>query len=212
MSDAFIGRRSDYQAAELAAETLRPDPIVQLRDWLQEAVAQDVIEPSAMCLSTVSREGRPSSRMVLLRGLDSRGLRFFTNYESRKALELSGNPAAALCFWWGELERQVRVEGHVERLSSAESDAYFAGRPRKSRLASAASPQSRPIPDREALERRMAELDAQFPEEVPRPPHWGGYLLVPDRFEFWQGRRARLHDRFVYDRTAESWQITRLAP
>lgn len=204
--------RSEYGQRSLDVSDLSPDPIDQLRLWLDEAIAANVVEPSAMCLSTVGPLNRPSARMVLLRGLSERGLTFFTNYESRKGSELDLNPWACATFWWGGLERQVRIEGRISMLSAEESDAYFAARPRQSQLASAASPQSQAVANREELEGLVAQLAAQYPADVPRPEHWGGYVLTPDQFEFWQGRSARLHDRLAYLREDDAWRIARLAP
>ncbi|MBX7132308.1 MAG: pyridoxamine 5'-phosphate oxidase [Fimbriimonadaceae bacterium] len=212
MSDAYLGVRASYERADLEAEHLDPDPIVQLRRWIEEAMSEGVIEPNAMCLSTVDESGQPHSRIVLLRGLDARGLTFFTNYESQKGRDLASNPQASVCFWWGAMERQVRVEGLVEKVSSEESDAYFASRPRESQLASASSPQSREIESRAELDAAMAEYGRIHPDDIARPSNWGGYRLVPNRFEFWQGRPARLHDRLVYVRSDEAWVIQRLAP
>lgn len=212
MSDAFIGHRNEYSLHGLDIEDLDPDPIAQLEKWLSEAVAVGMVEPSAMSLATADKGGKPSNRVVLLRGLDERGLVFYTNYESRKGQELKSNPWAAVCFWWPQLERQARVEGKVSRVPKEESDAYFAVRPRESRLASAASPQSRPVKSRHELEASLRELAERYPAEVPRPKHWGGYRLKPIRFEFWQGRPARLHDRFAFDLLDGTWQIVRLAP
>ena len=165
-----------------------------------------------MTLATVGADGRPAARIVLLRQWDARGFVFFTNYESRKGADLAAHPAAALVFWWGELERQIRVEGNVERVLEAESDAYFASRPRGHRLAAWASSQSAVVPNRETLERAVSEAEARFPDDVPRPPFWGGFRVVPDRFEFWQGRPNRVHDRIAYERNPEGWMLTRLAP
>lgn len=204
--------RSDYAKGELTEATRPTDPIEGLGAWIEDAKAAGAPEPTGMCLATASLDGLPSARFVLLRGLDPRGLTFYTNYASRKGEELDDNPRAAAAFWWPLLERQVRVEGHVERVSAEESDAYFAERPIKSRFASASSPQSREVPDRETLEHGMADLMAEHPDGPPRPEFWGGYRIVPDRIEFWQGRRARLHDRFLYERTAEGWSVMRLAP
>ncbi len=206
-----LGGRSEYGLAALNREELPDDPVELLRQWLAEAVTAGVIEPSAMCLSTVS-EGRPSSRMVLLRGLDGSGLTFFSNYLSRKGSELDANPYASVCFWWGALERQVRVEGRVERVSAAESDAYFASRPRESQLASAASPQSQVVATRDEIVAEMDTMAWLQPTQIMRPAHWGGYRLQPDAFEFWQGGRARLHDRFRYEISDSGWNISRLAP
>src|SRR5690606_2119349 len=173
-----------------------------------------LLEPNAMGLATVDAEGRPSVRMVLLKGFDAEGFVFFTNYESRKAVELGTNPHAALIFWWDRLHRQVRIEGRVERASEAEADAYYASRPYGSRIGAWTSPQSRVIADRGSLEASEADDRRRFPEDspVPRPPHWGGFRLVPAQIEFWQGRLSRLHDRLRYRREGTRWQIDRLAP
>ena len=207
----------DYGAAvdrPLTRESLDPDPFVQFEAWFAEA-AEVVREPEAMCLSTADREGNPDSRMVLLKGAGPDGFRFFTNYEGAKAAQLEAVPAAALLFFWADLERQIRIRGPVEKLPSEESDAYYSSRGRNSRLGAWASPQSRVIPDRrEELDRLQEEAAARFEgeEEIPRPGHWGGYLVTPVQFEFWQGRQARLHDRFRYLPEGEGWRIERLAP
>ncbi len=211
MPKEFLGERMSYDRAGLERDHLTDDPFELLRTWLDEAQQADVIEPSAMGLSSVSADGRPSSRMVLLRALD-RGLVFFTNYESRKGRELEGQGVASALFWWPTLERQLRVEGHIERVSEAESDAYFESRPRESQLASSASPQSQEVASREVIESIIRDLDVQHPGALPRPPNWGGYRMIPDRFEFWQGRPARLHDRFAYVLESGFWRISRLAP
>jgi pyridoxamine 5'-phosphate oxidase len=198
----------------LAEEDVDPDPVVQFGRWLGDAQAAGLVEPTATALATATADGRPSARMVLLRGVDQRGFVFYTNYESRKAAELAANPRAALVFWWGELQRQVRVEGRVERTSQEESAAYFATRPLGSRLSAWASPQSQVIPDRAVLERRVAELAAAYPGgDVPLPPFWGGYRLVHEVVELWHGRPNRLHDRLRYTRVpGGGWRIERLAP
>lgn len=199
--DAFVG-------------SLDPDPHAQLRRWLQEARAAGIHEPEAMALATATPDGAPSVRMVLLKGHDARGLSFFTNRESRKARELDATGRAAVVFSWPPpLERQVRVEGPVERLDDDDSFAYFRTRPRGSKLGAWASPQSRPVADRDELERRLAEMEARFPgDEIPLPPFWGGYRIVPTAFEFWQGRPSRVHDRVRYEPSDAGWVRTRLGP
>jgi pyridoxamine 5'-phosphate oxidase len=204
--------RVEYMRAALSERDAAPDPFGQLARWLDEAIAAAVPEANAMALSTVDATGRPSARVVLLKSLDARGLVFHTNYDSRKGRELAANARVALLFFWPELERQVRVEGAAARASAAESDAYFAQRPRDSQLSAWASPQSAPIADRAVLEDRFAAAEARFATIVPRPPNWGGFRVVPDRVEFWQGRPSRLHDRLVWTRKDAGWAIERLAP
>jgi pyridoxamine 5'-phosphate oxidase len=193
---------------------LDPDPIRQLDAWLAEAAAAGLVFPEAAALATADAAGRPSARMVLLKGVDEQGLCFYTNRESRKARELAANPYAALVLYWQPLDRQVRVEGRVEQLDDEASLAYFRQRPLGSRLAAWASPQSQPIADREELERRYAEAESRFAgeAEVPLPPFWGGYRIVPDVVELWHGRQNRLHDRIRYDRAGDAWRRARLAP
>jgi pyridoxamine 5'-phosphate oxidase len=189
------------------------DPLAQFTDWYEHAVASGVLEPEAMALATVSAEGAPSVRFVLLKLIDDRGVEFFTNYESRKGRELAGDPRASLAILWKPLQRQVRIEGAVEVLTPEESDAYFATRSRGSQLGAWASEQSASIPDREWLEARLGELERKYPDEVPRPPHWGGYRLVPTVIEFWEGRPNRLHDRQEFRRAEDgSWRTARLSP
>lgn len=190
------------------------DALAQFQQWFDEAIEKQVMEPNAMTLSTVSATGRPSSRIVLLKHLDDAGFGFFTNYESQKGEELRGNPHAALLFFWPELQRQVRITGHVEQMPANLSDAYFRSRPRGSQIGAIASPQSREIADRSVLEARLAELEQTYEKmtSLPRPPHWGGYLLIPEILEFWQGRSNRLHDRLVYKKKGDGWTISRIAP
>ena len=203
--------RKEYKQGSLEESSIDKNPVAQLRTWLEHATQAGVIEPNAMTVSSVGANGRPSSRVVLLRGLEDSGLTFFTNYGSRKGQEFDAHGFACVNFWWGALERQVRVEGAISRVSSHESDAYFDSRPYESQLASAASPQSQPT-TRGELEALVAALRLEHPERVPRPDHWGGFRIVPDRFEFWQGRPARLHDRIVYVLEAGFWKLQRLAP
>jgi pyridoxamine 5'-phosphate oxidase len=207
-------RRKDYQQFNLREEDVDPDPIGQFRSWFDEASLSEVPEVNAMALATATADGRPSVRMVLLRGFDGRGFSFFTNYESRKARDLEENPRAALVMFWHELERQVRIEGRVERVSDEESDRYFHGRPAGSRIGAWASPQSRVIRSRDAIEALYAEAESRYAEgAIPRPDNWGGYRVIPDAIEFWQGRPNRLHDRLLYSRRPDGgWTIERLAP
>jgi pyridoxamine 5'-phosphate oxidase len=198
---------------ELSEQDLLPDPLALVQRWFAEAQAAGIEQADAMTLATATPDGRPSARAVLLKGVDARGFAFFTNYESRKARELDANPRAALVLLWTALHRQVRATGDVARLSAEESDEYFATRARGSQLGAWASDQSRPLPDRAALEQRWAALDERWAGTVvPRPPHWGGYRLEPDEIELWQGRANRLHDRFAYTRGPHGWNRERLQP
>ncbi|MEY2628107.1 MAG: pyridoxine/pyridoxamine 5-phosphate oxidase [Actinomycetota bacterium] len=206
-------RRVQYETAGLDRSDLDASPIAQWQKWYDEAATAGVAEPNAMTLSTIADDGAPDARVVLVRGVDQRGLTFFTNYESSKGLQLTDDGVAAATFAWLDLHRQVRVRGTVSRVSAAESDDYFASRPRDSQIGAWASPQSRAIADRDELLARVAEFTERFTgREVPRPEHWGGFRLVPASFEFWQGRPNRLHDRFRYSRSGDLWTIERLAP
>jgi pyridoxamine 5'-phosphate oxidase len=206
--------RNEYTRAGLIEADVDRDPIAQFRVWFGDALAADLHEPNAMTLATATPEGKPSARVVLLKGFDERGFVFFTNYEGRKGGELERNPYAALVFYWGELERQVRIEGGVGRIPEEESDAYYASRPRGSRLGAWASEQSRPVGRRGVLESRLRDLEREYEgRNIPRPPFWGGYRVEPEAVEFWQGRENRLHDRLVYRRTDDGgWEIKRLQP
>ena len=207
--------RRSYALESLLESDVRPHPFEQFRYWFNEALNSSLPEPNAMTLATATAQGHPSARTVLLKGLDERGFVFYTNYESRKGEDLDENPQAALLFTWLELERQIRIEGRVEKVSAAEAEAYFVSRPRGSQIGAWASPQSRVIPDREFLEQKVVEAEASFAgkETLPLPPYWGGYRVIPTEIEFWQGRENRLHDRIVYVLQAEgNWLIERLAP
>jgi pyridoxamine 5'-phosphate oxidase len=213
MDPSLAAMRRDYAAAGLSEEDALADPIEQFQRWFDDARRAEVHEPNAMTLATVDAAGQPAARIVLLKGVDQRGLAFFTNRESRKADHIGANPKAALVFWWGPLERQVRFEGTIEDVDAAEADAYFQSRPKGSQLAAWASAQSRVIADRAELEAAERHHRERFGEgDVPRPPFWGGYRLAPARVEFWHGRRSRLHDRLRYTQAGDGWRIERLAP
>lgn len=205
--------REEYRKGQMDEGAIPDDPLPLFREWLAVALEGGLPEPYAMTIATASPEGAPSARIVLLRSADERGFSFFTNYRSRKGVELAANPRASLLFHWALLERQVRIEGIVEQLSAAESDTYFASRPRESQIGAWASPQSAVIEHRGFLEERAAELSRTYPEQVPRPPHWGGYRVIPSATEFWQGRPSRLHDRLLYlKQPGGGWERQRLAP
>lgn len=205
--------RREYAREELLEENVDRDPIKQFSVWFEQALNSRVAEPNAMSLATATPKGNPSVRIVLLKGFDEKGFRFFTNYESRKGRELSENPQAALCFFWPELERQVRIEGAVSKISRDESVAYFNQRPRLSRLGALASNQSRTVASREELEDRFKELQKTYENSsIPTPEYWGGFCLEPSAIEFWQGREGRLHDRLLYERKSGAWKLMRLAP
>ncbi len=211
--DALIDQRRSYDRDSLDETRAAAEPFAQFRAWFADAQAVASLEANAMVLATASADGHPSARTVLLRGWDERGFVFFTNYDSRKGREIAADPFAALLFAWGELERQVRIEGPIAAVGADESDAYFARRPRGNQLSAWASEQSAVVPGRAALEAAMAEAERRFADApVPRPPHWGGYRVRPERIEFWQGRPNRLHDRLLYERAASGWTRMRLAP
>lgn len=206
--------RQEYSRRELRMDDVEDDPIVQFQQWFEEALEADLDEPNAMTLSTATPDGQPSARIVLLKGVDERGFAFYTNYRSQKGRELGQNPQAALTFLWKPIERQVRIEGTAHRMPDEESDAYFRSRPRGSQLGAWTSPQSQIVDGREELEHRMEAVKTEYEgeDDVPRPPHWGGFRLKPQRIEFWQGRPNRLHDRIRYRYLGSDWTRERLAP
>lgn len=215
MSISVADLRQNYTRAGLSQADLAAHPVDQFEQWFQQAVDAELVEPNAMTLATASPEGIPSARIVLLKQYDQSGFVFYTNYDSVKGQQLLANPHAALVFWWAELERQVRIQGQVEQISPSESDQYFHSRPRGSQLGAWASPQSQIIGDRTVLENNLAQLETQYQDQdvIPRPPHWGGFRVVPEVVEFWQGRPNRLHDRLCYRLKPDgSWKIERLAP
>ena len=204
--------RQEYMRAGLSEADADRDPLRQFERWFQDALSAKLPLPNAMTLATVTAEGAPAARVVLLKGVDHGGFVFYTNYRSRKARELDSRGAACLVFMWSDLERQVRVEGNVEKVSVSDSDAYYASRPLGARHSAWASEQSAVVPDRRTLESAMAEVKARYADAPPRPPHWGGYRVLPSEIEFWQGRADRLHDRLVYRKSGTRWSIERLAP
>jgi pyridoxamine 5'-phosphate oxidase len=213
MSKKIAEIRNEYKYQQLTENNVNHNPFHQLRHWLDEAIESQIYEPTAMNLATVSKDNKPSSRIVLLKGLSETGLVFFTNYESKKGVDLFYNSSAALLFFWPELERQVRLEGKVEKVSADESDVYFKSRPFGSQVGASISPQSRVIPNRDILETEKIEFEKKYEgKEIPRPSNWGGYILIPDTFEFWQGRESRLHDRLRFTMVDGGWKIERLAP
>lgn len=213
MNPAIADLRQDYKLHALLEADTNPDPIVQFQTWFDGAVAAQLPEPNAMTIATATPDGIPSARVVLLKGFDDRGFVFFTNYDSHKGQELQANPHAALVFLWTELERQVRIQGTVERISAVDSDEYYYSRPAGSRLGAWASGQSQVIADRTVLETRLAQLQTEYPNgDIARPSHWGGFRVVPTLIEFWQGRSSRLHDRLRYQKVEAGWTIDRLSP
>ena len=215
MDSSIADLRQNYTLAGLSETDLNDDPIEQFNSWFQQALDADLLEPNAMTLATATSDGKPTARVVLLKGVSAKGFVFYTNYESQKGQQLIANPYAALVFLWNKLERQIRIEGKVEKLTAEESAEYFHSRPKASQLGAWASDQSKVIPNREVLEKKLVELQKEYSDDatVPLPEHWGGFRVVPNRIEFWQGRPSRLHDRLVYDlQTNGSWQIKRLSP
>lgn len=213
MNESLQALRREYQQGELLEQTAATSPFVQFQHWFNDAINANIIEPNGMTIATATATGHVSARIVLLKSFDEQGFVFFTNHLSHKGQDMANNPQVALLFWWAELNRQIRIEGQVQHVSTVESDAYFATRPTGSQLGAWASPQSQVIASRQELEQQLADKAATFNESIPRPPHWGGYRVIPHTFEFWQGRLNRLHDRLRYSRSQDGfWHIERLAP
>ena len=213
MNPEIANLRTDYKLKALGEQDVNADAIAQFSAWWNEALQSEIYEANAMTLATADQNGRPLARIVLLKDYSEKGFVFFTNYDSLKGNDLAQNPSACLLFFWKELERQVRIEGSVEKIDASESDAYFYSRPEGSRIGALTSPQSQPVPDRAFLENRYLELSEQYKDkEIPRPANWGGYIVIPRKIEFWQGRASRLHDRILYTRNENGWKIERLAP
>lgn len=211
-NDHLKNMRLSYEQDQLLESKISKNPFAQFKLWFDLVLKADIIEPNAMTIATSTKAGMPSARMVLLKDFDESGFTFFTNYGSRKGKELSENPFASVLFWWREFERQVRIEGKIEKISWKESGEYFNLRPLKSRYGALASDQSKIVESREILEKKFADLEKQFGDNPPMPKNWGGYKLVPNKFEFWQGRRDRLHDRIYYEKIKDDWKIFRLQP
>jgi len=213
MNKSIADIRRDYSLHSLNESDVASSPVEQFSRWWHDALASEIIEVNAMTLATSTKEGKPSARIVLLKGFDEKGFTFFTNYESKKGKALDENPQAALIFFWKEIERQIRIEGVTEKIAATESDAYFFSRPEGSRIGAWASPQSEIIKNRQVLEENVQRFSGEFKNSIPRPPHWGGYRVIPELIEFWQGRSNRLHDRIQYTKTRNgSWKVDRLAP
>jgi pyridoxamine 5'-phosphate oxidase len=213
ITEIIYALRTDYETRSLDKQTAKPNPFEQFEMWLEEAIAEAVDEPNAMVLTTAASNGKTSARIVLLRGFDQKGFVFYTNYDSRKGREIAQNPNASLLFFWAKLERQIRIEGVISKIDRRQTEEYFASRPRESQIGAWASLQSDVIAERSELEDKIAALEKQFEgKEVPCPENWGGYVLQPDLFEFWQGRKSRLHDRLCYTKIKSNWNIERLSP
>jgi pyridoxamine 5'-phosphate oxidase len=212
INEHILKLRSDYTLGSLDEKDVDSDPLLQFGKWFEQAINSKISDPNIMMLATVGKDHKPSARILLLRHFSENGFVFYTNYHSHKGEQTNENASAAMTFYWHELQRQVRIEGSLVKQSAAESDAYFASRPRESKVGAWVSPQSQVVPSRKVLDEKFVEMEKKFGEEVPRPPHWGGYVLHPESIEFWQGRAGRLHDRIRYRKTNEDWIIERLAP